>query len=246
MAVVECKQYLKAAKRSFQDALSDYASGHLGAQVVLVNYGPAAPAIAEELASSFDPSPEVFGHFQPEYMDTARERFEALVLRAIERFCKRKPVAPLLVGAPADERERIPTGAVGSIRLTWSDHPVDLDLYLYLPGGTGVKVVCYRSLGSLEGAPWVSLAKDIQQGRGPEVIHVARTFPGRYRCVVHQYSQDGTLASSGASVEVVWRGNSLRLACPAEGQGRWWHVFDVVAPDGELQIVNVLLQDEPH
>jgi uncharacterized protein YfaP (DUF2135 family) len=26
---------------------------------------------------------------------------------------------------------------VGSIRLTWSDHPVDLDLHLYLPDGAG-------------------------------------------------------------------------------------------------------------
>jgi hypothetical protein len=185
MVVVECKQYLKANKMSFKNALHDYASGHPGAQVVLVNYGPAAPSIAADLASLFNPSPEVFGGFQPECMDLARGRFESLLLRAIERVCKRKSVAPPSVGAPVDERERIPTGMVGSIRLTWSDHPVDLDLHLYLPDGAGEKVVYYRSPGALERAPWAWLAKDISSTGSAQR---SSTLPGPYR--------DATAASS--------------------------------------------------
>jgi hypothetical protein len=65
---------------------------------------------------------------------------------------------------------------------------------------------------------------------------------------VHQYSEDGSLASSGATVnvfsDVEARNRIASFDCPNCGDGRWWIVCKLDFLAGVINPINRLVEDQ--
>jgi uncharacterized protein YfaP (DUF2135 family) len=139
--------------------------------------------------------------------------------------------------------------------LTWGNSPRDLDAHLWVssqPTGatTGASAparteIYYGNRGSLTARPFVALDVDDTSGLGPETITVGQPVPGSFTYAVYQYSADGTLAASGARVQIL-RGDRVThtFTVPA-GAGRWWHVFTADGATGQITTVNRLSDSSP-
>jgi hypothetical protein len=64
--------------------------------------------------------------------------------------------------------------------------------------------------------------------------------PGRYTYAVHQFSTDGTLAQSGARVQVLRGSGILHTFTVPAGSGRWWTVFTIDGQTGAVTPVDRL------
>ncbi|HLH21225.1 MAG TPA: carboxypeptidase regulatory-like domain-containing protein [Chloroflexota bacterium] len=133
--------------------------------------------------------------------------------------------------------------AAGQFRivLTWGSTPRDLDAVLYLPGGGATnKVDAYT-----RSAAGASLDTDARNGAGPETITITQASPGQYTYAVHQYSNDGTLAASGAHVQVLRGSSTLQSFDVPSGVGRWWTVFTFDGTSGTITPVNTMSSQPP-
>lgn len=242
VVVVECKQYRRFSKGNFSKAVIDYAHGRPNAHVVLVNYGPTRDDFLSLLPADEANRISLIGHLRPGRAEE-RSRFLATVRNAL---LTRYP-------APAGEvapQPRIPiatahTTALQSIQLAWGLAPVDLDLHLAVWHAGAWTSIDFRETGNTGVFPWASLDTDVRSGMGPETITIAKILATTYRCYVHNYSGDGRLAGSGATIVVRYRDADLRLTPPAPGTGRFWHVFDYIAEDDVLIAVNTIVDAEP-
>ncbi len=116
------------------------------------------------------------------------------------------------------------------IMLTWSSAPRDLDAVLYLPGGSrDNRVDAYTR--TRVGA---TLDIDDKDGAGPETITISQPSAGQYTYAVHQYSNDGTLATSGARVRVFRGDTEVQSFTVPSGAGRWWTVFTLDGTAGAI------------
>ncbi|HEX6084017.1 MAG TPA: hypothetical protein VF266_05800 [Thermoanaerobaculia bacterium] len=242
VVVVECKQYRRFSKSNFSKAVIDYAHGRPNAHVVLVNYGPTRDDFLSLLPADEANRISLIGHLRPGRAEE-RSRFLATVRKAL---LARYP-------APAGEvtlQPRIPiatahAAALQSIQLAWGLAPLDLDLHLALWHAGAWTSIDFRETGNNGVFPWASLDTDVRNGTGPETITIAKVLATTYRCYVHNYSGDGRLAGSGATVDVRYRDADLRLTSPAAGTGRFWHVFDYIAEDDVLIAINAIVDAEP-
>jgi len=127
------------------------------------------------------------------------------------------------------------------ITLTWGANPKDLDSHLAarLTGNVTFHVY-YGSGGSLSGSPWANLDTDDTSGFGPEVISISKLRQGTYRYSVRHFSGNGTIAASGAEVNVVVPDQGIYRFTPPGGQptnSTIWRVFDmVVEANGHLTL----------
>lgn len=113
--------------------------------------------------------------------------------------------------------------------LTWGDAPEDLDAHMLceLSDGSKEDVGHYYKKFNYKGNKICALDVDDRNGYGPETITLYDGKTGEYRYYVHQYSSDGILESSNASVHVYLPGRSYpsyTFHVP-EGQGDYWDVF---------------------
>lgn len=116
-----------------------------------------------------------------------------------------------------------------SAKLTWAANPADLDLHLRTPSINGSTYhVYYGARGSRTAAPFAELDVDDTSGFGPETISIHQSHTGTYRIFVHRYSGTGTLAGSGAKLEL-FLGSTLigTYIAPSSGSGDYWLVCDV-------------------
>jgi len=122
-------------------------------------------------------------------------------------------------------------------RLTWNASPQDLDANFYLPDGTRVY---YDNRGSTTSHPWAEYYGDDRDGFGPEIITISRLMIGTSTYAVEQSSSVGTLAGSGATVQV-YRGTTLvgSRTVPSFGSGTWWTVFRIDG-SGNITWINSL------
>jgi hypothetical protein len=216
---VECKQYKRAATKSFADALTDYAAGRPNARVLLVSHGPLTAArVRDRVRRDVRDRTEAIARLQP-HETSARQRFREVVGEQL------KP----LFGGP-----------VLRCLLRWTDAPTDLDLHLHLNGPVPFHVN-HGSLGDLESPPFALLVEDIREPGGEEEVIVQRWLEDtRYELVVHNFSGDGSLVACDAVVELIRRGQDpIQITPPPIGAGRHWHVASI-APSGELTIVSRL------
>jgi len=69
---------------------------------------------------------------------------------------------------------------------------------------------------------------DVVDGHGPETVTLDAEPQTRYHFAVHNYSNDGTITSSRAKIDVYGREGLLAsFDVPSEGKGRWWNVFSL-------------------
>ena len=66
-----------------------------------------------------------------------------------------------------------------------------------------------------------------------------------YVCVVNNYSSEIPLAQSLAAVKFQFDNNVEEYACPREGEGQWWIVFEYDRESDHLQVVNQIVNSTP-
>ena len=167
--VVECKQYKKASKRNFTDAIIDYAGGRPIAQIMLVNYTPIPDSIRTGLS--------------PELSDRI-PFFDALIpgTESCELF--KKAV-----------KEALPK--CFSVSLSWEKAPLDMDIMLIITEPNGEKTtVDFSKKGKMDQFPYAYLINDDRNGYGHEVIHTLVYGSMKYDYYIHNCSgekTDGTI-----------------------------------------------------
>jgi uncharacterized protein YfaP (DUF2135 family) len=112
-----------------------------------------------------------------------------------------------------------------SIKLTWGEHPYDLDSHLYTPDGSHVY---YSSKGSLTAAPFANLDVDDVTSYGPEFVTLTKLMVGTYTYFVNNYSGpfDPGMTGSPARVELTQSGTTRAFTPPpGEGSSHYWSVF---------------------
>ncbi|PHB08667.1 hypothetical protein COE84_25430 [Bacillus wiedmannii] len=237
--VVECKQYKKFAKRNFKNALIDYGRGRPEAKVILVNYGPVNEAIVEEI-SEMDPTLKgrifMIGKLYPGQTE-AIEKFKSHVKKATKKYKQKKDETN-----EYDYYSKL--NEIKNIQLTWSEFPRDLDIYLFVKNSEGMYQFCYSNKGSLEHNPWIELKEDIQDGYGPENIHVKKVIKGEYVVAVNNFSSEIPLSESNAALDVVIGELNLRIDCPKIGDGKWWIALKCNPLKGIYRVCNII-QDKP-
>lgn len=219
--VIECKQYRRASNQKFAAALTDYARGHVDAQIVLVDYGPArAASILKRVAADVVERAVVIGDLRP------GERGPVDDFRRQVRTGVRVPLQVV----PARALE-VPT----RITLSWGPSPRDLDLHIAIVTTDQEDVhVSFETLGELDQYPYCRLDRDVTGGTGPEVVTIARWLPAVYTVVVHNYSNEAPLGESSAKVTLESGGERHKFSCPANLEVREWIVCSIDGQAGML------------
>jgi hypothetical protein len=129
------------------------------------------------------------------------------------------------------------TGGQVRIVLTWGANPSDLDAWLTGPTSSGGRFsVGWESPGNCNTSPFVCLPVDDTTGFGPETIWINQQLPGVYRYAVHHFDGTGSIATSGARVEVYISNQLVGTFTPPPGGGDWWTVFEL--SNGVVRAVN--------
>ena len=197
--VVECKQYKKASKKNFIDAIIDYTGGRPIAQVMLVNYTPIPNSIKSSLSPKVSDRVPFFDTLIPG--DESCETFKKAVL------------------------ESLPKESL--VSLSWKEKPLDLDLMLIITAPDGKKTeVNYSNMGRLDQFPYAILNKDDRNGNGLEKIRALSYRSLKYDFYVQNYS--GEKAEGPIRVEVAldhsgfWIENTSDLTTTS-----LWHVLSI-------------------
>lgn len=135
-----------------------------------------------------------------------------------------------------------------NVSLSWgsgSSAPRDLDAHLIGPAASGGESfhVFYSNRTyevTTQGLAEVGAFLDVDDvdGAGPEVIEINTRTPGEYLYYVDNFSNDGRLGTSAATVTVVDSASGLsRTFTVSSGSGRYWSVFTMtVSADGAVTI----------
>jgi len=121
---------------------------------------------------------------------------------------------------------------VVQITLTWGENPQDLDSHLAARLAEKATFhVYYHQMGSLVSYPYAELDTDDRYSYGPEVISISRSRQGTYRYSVRNYAGTGTIATSGAEVNMVIPDAGIYRFTPPRAQPNGtdiWRVFDLL------------------
>lgn len=143
----------------------------------------------------------------------------------------------------------------GTITLTWSELPQDLDAHLLVPAQSAVGDpghVFHRDKGSGSLYPYAELDTDDQDGNGPEIISIYKNLPGTYTYFVHNYDaqyfcsdpnqecdQSGYLSASNARVNLIFGGKAYTFNVPNSNPElkAVWRLFEINIDDlGNISI----------
>ena len=199
--VVECKQYKRASKRNFIEAILDYANGRPIAQIMLTNYTSIPNTIRSGLPSEVCDRVPFFDVLVP--CDESCDLFKKAVKEALPKQYK--------------------------ISLSWGKSPLDLDLMLIVTEPSGDKTDVYFSKkGSMQQFPYAYLVNDDRKEYGYEVINTLIFRSMKYDYYVYNYSGEKTAGDIKVDVTLnntmggVWikTGSNLDTA-------KFWHVLTV-------------------
>lgn len=196
--VVECKQYKKASKRNFTEAVIDYANGRPNAKVILVNYTEIPKNFRDVLPPSLSDRVPFFDELSPngEVCDV----FKKEVFKSVLKKC--------------------------SINLSWGNRPKDLDLILDITDSSGVVTrIDYRNRGDDSCFPYACLDDDKKAGYGKEIIEAYILPLCKYDVLVHNFSGEETDGDICISLNYD-EGNELNLIRATDLKMlEAWHVF---------------------
>ncbi|WP_282244167.1 hypothetical protein [Stenotrophomonas sp. PS02300] len=201
--VVECKHYRIAARKSFEDAIWDYARAHADASVLLVNY----TRIGEITLPAHGSFSGAYGEMRPSGSGVAA--FREQVSGAFTQM---------------DEASDV-FGGRASIRLHWKDGG-DLDLHVARKRDGVRTTVHYSSRGSISAEPWMELQGDQQFSPAIEEVKILKAGGDAFEVYVHRFQ--GEWPRQGFFVEVEAGAGRKRIDPPEYQAGAdWWHVCDV-------------------
>ncbi|MEE8571710.1 MAG: hypothetical protein V3T20_00470 [Gemmatimonadota bacterium] len=133
--------------------------------------------------------------------------------------------------------------------LAWGADPQDLDSHLWVPiGGGNYYHVYFSDKGSVNEVPYAELDNDEITGYGPETMTIYPEYSGLYTYAVYEYSGEGTLRTSGATLRI-YQGDDLLYSLtvpnqPCEDQW-WWNVCTFDAQSAQFTIINTLQDSAP-
>jgi hypothetical protein len=223
--IVEVKQYKRSSTGNFSAALMDYAFACKKASVMLANYGPISPQVLNTLPLQYRTRTSALAFVRPDRNDTCQE-FHEQVKRLVGSVNSGGSKSPLVASVERAE-------------LKWGAHPQDLDLHLYGDKATAQGTHVYYS--DRQFGQSVRLLGDVRTGYGPEVL-LFKNATGMHRLCVHQFSDDGALTSSGATLTIFadaeGRSKVTSFDCPNSGAGRWWVVCKLDFSAGVVYPIN--------
>jgi PKD repeat protein/uncharacterized protein YfaP (DUF2135 family) len=127
--------------------------------------------------------------------------------------------------------------------LNWGAEPHDLDSHMKTPDGYHVY---FAEIGSATEPPFSTLDHDITTGYGPETITLVQRTPGTYHYYVYLYSGEGSIATSGAVVQIYDRdGLLMSVEPPSSGEDLYWYVATINGETGRITLINELTSIEP-
>lgn len=255
VAVVEVKHYLRPSAGKFAEALEDYARGRPNALVILVNYGHVKTNVIDRVAKEFRDRCKVIGEFRPDHQEAMQE-FQDLLLTALSKLPESESPSKEPV-QNANEQGQLPNTSdsseyinhevpIGKIKLEWATGPEDLDLHIWLSHQKdGSSHVFYKSMGHQKDFPYAVLEHDQTVAPGQEVINLYR-IPDSMICSVHNFSKEQALTQATATIMVSIENKNVRINCPVEGEGTWWHAWAYQPAKGSLEILNRITNDPPN
>lgn len=129
--------------------------------------------------------------------------------------------------------------------LSWGENPRDLDSHLVGNHSDGEEYhVYYSHKKEMEDEEELcQLDVDDTTSYGPETVTLNAELNTPYYYYVHLFAGEGTIATSGAKVEV-YKGTTLvrTFNAPSVGEGRYWNVFAL--SDGQI-IVKDVIEERP-
>ena len=130
-------------------------------------------------------------------------------------------------------------------KLTWDESPADLDAHMYANGLENFHVSHVISGAYGKYGVECSLDTNDTDGFGPENITLLAMDGTTFTYYVHQNSDGGTLAASGAKVELYYGDELIETYRVPTDQGdrRWWCVFSIC--DDEVRNINELHDNTP-
>jgi hypothetical protein len=122
-------------------------------------------------------------------------------------------------------------------------NPRDLDSHLTATLNSGSTIhVYWDDKGTLTSAPYANLDTDDTSGEGPEVVSISKLQAGTYRYSIRHFAGDGTIATSGAVVNLVLPNFGIYRYTPPSNQPAdtdIWRIFDLVIDStGKVTAVN--------
>jgi hypothetical protein len=128
------------------------------------------------------------------------------------------------------------------IELTWATAR-DLDAHLWLPA-TFPTHIYWKNQGICNFPLYTCLDKD-DFAYGPENIRVLELFPGTYIYAVYIFGS-GSLTNSAPVIRIYDdTGLLAERHVPLEGDGSWWHVFDLDGITGNITPVDTISNTSP-
>lgn len=120
------------------------------------------------------------------------------------------------------------------IVLTWGESPNDLDSHLEGTSSDGTSIHVYWS-SKHSGSDIAELDYDDTTSYGPETITIY-DVNGTYDYYVHDYTESGTMSSSGAVVTVYQGSRVLQTVSICGGCDNYWNVLHISG--GSVSVVN--------
>lgn len=213
VVVVECKQYKKANKKNFSEAIVDYADNRPQAKVLLVDYGEInqeriITAVKNVSRRRYD----IFSKCRPQNENVAK--FSETIRKFLYQY--------------SDIFEANTKYSMRFI-LSWDgiSKTQDLDLYMNFIGDDKIRELSYRSQ-DISGSKY---SGDVQKSPGEEWIKVENWYQGVYDVWVNNYSEDINFADGKPVVivegENIGRVIELKLEKSYSNKLNWWHILKI-------------------
>jgi hypothetical protein len=195
--IVEVKQYKRSNTDNFSAAIADYAHAFLKRQLSWSTTGRFPVACWKMFQSIYATGSARSRTFDPTGKRNAESYVEPLVCKWTRRRVPFRQVIP-----------ESSCGGAGCLLIS-------IHVFEVIGKRIGQEHLYFeqRALGTA-----VRLLDDVTNGHGPEVA-VFQNTAGVYLVCVHQYSNDGNLTASGATVTVYDEGNRPPITCEVPRQG---------------------------
>lgn len=236
LIVIENKDRSKPRKSEIEEIIERYVNGTQAQAIWLVNYeGFTAPTHA--FGSKWSESLVfVESHFRP---GEVSDRFVSVLRQILIEELGNTDSLELPV-----EEVPLPDMAA-TVTLIWEKPPIDLDIHAWSQEGSTTHHVYYNNRGRLGSPPYVRLDTDCQNIPGREEMTIGRVSGESVEIAICQYSNDGQIEASQATVEIRQPGYNMEsLSVPRSGQGKWWRIC-TIGHDGKIDILNKLTPDPP-
>lgn len=213
VVVVECKQYKKANKKNFSEAIIDYTLNRPNAKVLLVDYGKVNPERIYIAAKKISRDRyNLFSKFRPQNENVAK--FSKIISKFLFQYANFFEL---------DQNFSM------KIVLLWDGRPEmqDYDLYLNFINDDELQELSYHT-ENIDGSEY---SGDIRKSPGEEWIKVEKWKDGIYDIWVNNYSKEIDFKNGDPTilVKIENMAQIIEIKAPNSDSKKlnWWHVLKI-------------------